>query len=138
MIVYRKKNNNLGKNENNNIDEMELKEILEKVEALESRVAELEDMNSELQSQIDEKADFDLEKLANGIQKWIVEEFASDNNEEIVEEAVEATKEMFIEEMAPKIQKWVVEEYMNKITLEDIHEAFKDFRDAMVATKENN
>ena len=66
----------IEENENNNIDEMELKEILEKVEALESRIAELEDMNSDLQSQIDEKADFDLEKLANGIQKWIVEEYA--------------------------------------------------------------
>lgn len=34
-------------------------------------------------------------------------------------------------------QEWV-KEYMGKITLEDIHEAFQDFRDAMVATKENN
>ena len=127
FYITEKEEPKIEENENNNIDEMELKEILEKVEALESRVSELEDMNSELQSQIDEKADFDLEKLANGIQKWIVEEysplvqkwiveeFASDNNEEIVEEAVEATKEMFIEEMAPKIQKWVVEEYTPEI-----------------------
>lgn len=117
----------IEENENNNIDEMELKEILEKVEALESRIAELEDMNSDLQAQIDEKADFDLEKLANGIQKWIVEEysplvqkwiveeFAAENNEELVEEAVEAAKEMFIEEMAPKIQKWIVEEYTPEV-----------------------
>lgn len=28
-----------------------------------------------------------------------------------------------------------VKEYMSKITLEDIHEAFQDFRDAMVATR---
>jgi hypothetical protein len=117
----------IEENENNNIDEMELKEILEKVEALESRIAELEDMNSDLQAQIDEKADFDLEKLANGIQKWIVEEysplvqkwiveeFAAENNEELVEEAVEAAKEMFIEEMAPKIQNWIVEEYTPEV-----------------------
>ena len=38
----------------NNIDEMELKEILEKIENLENKVAELEEMNEELQSQIDE------------------------------------------------------------------------------------
>ena len=31
-----------------------------------------------------------------------------------------------------------IKEYMSKITLEDIHKAFKDSRDAMVATKENN
>ena len=45
-----------------------------------------------------------------------------------------------IEEMAEKLGETPeqIKEYMSKITLEDIHEAFKDFRDAMVATKENN
>ena len=44
-----------------------------------------------------------------------------------------------IEEMAEKLGETPeqVQEYMSKITLEDIHEAFQDFRDAMVATKEN-
>ena len=45
-----------------------------------------------------------------------------------------------IEEMSEKLgetQEWV-KEYMGKITLEDIHKVFQDFRDAMVATKENN
>ena len=44
-----------------------------------------------------------------------------------------------IEEMAGQLgetPEWV-KEYISKITLEDIHEAFKDFRDAMVATREN-
>ena len=44
-----------------------------------------------------------------------------------------------IEEMAEQLgetQEWI-KEYMSKITLEDIHKAFKDFRGAMVATKEN-
>lgn len=45
-----------------------------------------------------------------------------------------------IEEMAEKLEETPeqVKEYISKITLEDIHEAFQDFRDAMVATKENN
>ena len=45
-----------------------------------------------------------------------------------------------IEEMAEKLGETPeqVKEYMSKITLEDIHKAFQDFRDAMVATKENN
>ena len=41
--------------------------------------------------------------------------------------------------MAEKLgetSEWI-KEYMSKITLEDIHEAFQDFRNAMVATKEN-
>ena len=45
-----------------------------------------------------------------------------------------------IEEMAEKLGETPeqVKEYMSKITLEDIHKVFQDFRDAMVATKENN
>lgn len=45
-----------------------------------------------------------------------------------------------IEEMAEKLGETPekIKEYMSKITLEDIHKAFQDFRDAMVATKENN
>ena len=44
-----------------------------------------------------------------------------------------------IEEMAEKLGETPeqVKEYMSKITLEDIHEAFKNVRGAMVATKEN-
>ena len=119
---------NIEENNNeNNIDEMELKEILEKIENLENKVAELEEANEELQSQIDEKENIDLEKLANGIQKWIVEEyspmvqqwiveeFAAENNEEVIEEAIESAKDMFINEMAPKIQSWIVEEYSPEI-----------------------
>ena len=45
-----------------------------------------------------------------------------------------------IEEMAEKLGETPekIKEYISKITLEDIHKAFQDFRDAMVATKENN
>lgn len=111
----------------NNIDEMELKEILEKVEALEAKIVALEEANEELQNQIDEKENFDLEKLANGIQKWIVEEyspmvqtwiteeFAETNNETIIEEAIEEFKDNFINEMAPKIQNWVTEEFGKEV-----------------------
>jgi len=111
----------------NNIDEMELKEILEKIDALEAEITSLKEANEDLQSQIDEKENIDLEKLANGIQKWIVEEyspmvqqwiveeFAAENNEEVIEEAVESAKDMFINEMAPKIQNWIMEEYTPEV-----------------------
>lgn len=119
--------NNENDFKENNIDEMELKEILEKIDALEAKIADLEEANEDLQSQIDEKENIDLEKLANGIQKWIVEEyspmvqqwiveeFASENNEEVIEEAVESAKDMFINEMAPKIQNWIMEEYTPEV-----------------------
>ena len=63
-------------------------------------------------------------ELAEEIELWSI---ADDNSKDAIEEMAEK-----LGETAEKIK-----EYMSKITLEDIHEAFKDFRDAMVATKEN-
>ena len=119
-------------NEENNLNEndMELKEILEKLEALETKVEELASENESLREQIDEMEapqNIDLEKLANGIQKWIVEEYSPmvqewvmehygpSNNEDVIEEAVDAMKDHIIEEVAPAVQKWVVEQYSPQI-----------------------
>ena len=125
-------------NENNTIDDMEMKELLEKFEALETRVAELEEQNETLTEQVENASSLDVKRLADSIQKWIVEEYSQtlqawimeefapehennvleaveDMKEEIVEEAVESSKEMFVEEMADKIQKWVVEEFAPEV-----------------------
>ena len=63
--------------------------------------------------------------LAEEIELWHI---ADDNSKDAIEEMAEKLGE------TPE----QVKEYMSKITLEDIHEVFKDFRDAMVATIENN
>ena len=63
-------------------------------------------------------------ELAKEIELWPI---ADDNSRDAIEEMAEKLGET---------PEWV-KEYMSKITLEDIHETFKDFRDAMVATKEN-
>lgn len=114
-------------NENNDINDMEMKEILEKVEALESRIEELEQQNEELREQVEESNSVDVKRLADSIQKWIVEEyspmvqkwvveeFTPENNNELMEEAIEASKNMFINEMADKIQQWVVEEFAPEV-----------------------
>ena len=119
-------------NEENNLNEndMELKEILEKLEALETKVEELATENESLREQIDEMEapqNIDLEKLANGIQKWIVEEYSPmvqewvmehygpSNNEEVIEEAVDVMKDHIVEEVAPAVQKWIVEQYSPQI-----------------------
>jgi hypothetical protein len=114
-------------NENNTIDDMEMKELLEKFEALENRVAELEEQNTVLREQVEESNNLDVKALADSIQKWIVEEysqtvqawiteeFAPAQSEEIVSEAVEASKKMFINEMADNIQTWVVEEFAPEV-----------------------
>ena len=113
--------------ENNTINDMEMKEIIEKFEALESRIEELESQNEELREQVEESNSVDVKKLADSIQKWIVEEyspmvqqwvveeFAPEHAEEIVEESVDASKDMFINEMADKVQQWVVEEFGEEV-----------------------
>ena len=122
-------------NENNDINDMEMKELLEKFELLESRVAELEEQNEELQMQVEAANSLDVKRLADSIQKWIIEEyspaiqdwimeeFAPEQEEnivenimdEVIEESVEASKQMFINEMADKIQEWVVEEFAPEV-----------------------
>ena len=63
--------------------------------------------------------------LAEEIELWPI---ADDNSRDAIEEMAEK-----LGETPEKIK-----EYMSKMTLEDIHKVFQDFRDAMVATKENN
>ena len=65
-----------------------------------------------------------IDESAEEIELWSI---ADDNSKDAIEEMAEQLGET---------PEWV-KEYMNKITLEDIHEAFKYFRDAMVATKES-
>ena len=63
-------------NENNTIEDMEMKELLEKFEVLENRVAELENQNEALTEQVEAANSLDVKKLADSIQKWIVEDIA--------------------------------------------------------------
>lgn len=117
-------------NENINENDMELKEILEKLEALEGKINDLQAENDELREQLESMEtpqQIDLEKLANGIQKWIVEEYSpmvqtwvvehysEANNENVVEEAMDQMKDYILEEMAPAVQKWVIEQYSPQI-----------------------
>ena len=64
-------------------------------------------------------------ELAEEIELWPI---ADDNSKDAIQEMAEKLGET---------SEWI-KEYMSKITLEDIHKVFQDFRDAMVATKENN
>ena len=64
-------------------------------------------------------------ELAEEIELWPI---ADDNSRDAIEEMAEKLGET---------PEWV-KEYISKITLEDIHEAFQNFRDAMVVTKEDN
>jgi hypothetical protein len=122
-------------NENNDIDDMEMKELLERFEALETEFAELKEQNEELQMQVEAANSLDVKRLADSIQKWIIEEYspaiqdwimeefapeheetiAENIKDDIIDEAVDASKDMFINEMADKIQEWVVEEFAPEV-----------------------
>ena len=109
--------------ENNQENNMENKELLEKLELLESRIEELESRNEELTEQLESKQDIDLEKLANGIQKWIVEEYSTTVQNWITEEyeghllesAMNDVKDYVKESLAPGIQQWIVEEFAPEV-----------------------
>ena len=65
-----------------------------------------------------------IDESAEEIELWPI---ADDNSKDAIEEMAEKLGE------TPE----QIKEYMSKITLEDIHKVFQDFRDAMVATREN-
>ena len=124
----------------NNIEEtdMELNEIMEKFEDMQSQIDSLRAENEELREAI-EKNDITnhVENIADSIQKWITEEYSEkvqewiediclenlkeDIAEQIEENAVEEgitmdeVKEYVSESVAPKIQEWITEEFAPKI-----------------------
>ena len=110
------------KTDNTDMTDTDRDMLLEKIEELEARVEELND-------QLDEaKGDkINLASLADGIQKWIVEEyspevqkwivneFAEEHKDDILAEAKDNTIDTFINTIAPKIQKWIVEHYSPEV-----------------------
>ena len=126
--------NNTNINENNTIEDMEMKELLERFEALESRISDLESENEDLKLQLESANNIDVKLLADRIQKWIgeeysqsvqawiMEEFAPEMEETIMEnvedlknEIISEAEESFVENYADKIQNWVVEEFAPEV-----------------------
>lgn len=111
-------------NENN--DEEMNKELLERFEALENEVKMLREENEALKSQIDEAIDnkIDLRKLADGIQKWVLEDYSgqlekwlkNDYNKHVTNQSLNESKKMFVNEAAPLIQKWVIEDFAPELS----------------------
>lgn len=114
----------INKNNNDNTieekytkEEMkELQEALDRIEVLETELAELKEKNA-----TNEK--FDLESLANGIEKWIMEDYTKKMAEGIEnwimndysKQVSEGIENWVREEVAPTIEKWVVEDYSREI-----------------------
>lgn len=124
FYIVEKEETNIEENIEENIienEDMELKELLEKFEGLEIRVAELEETNKELQKALEEAQEdkFDMKALADGIQKWIIEEYSpiiqewitEEYHTEMSEELKEEITESIQEQVTQEIQNWVTEEY---------------------------
>ena len=125
---------NANINENNTIEDMEMKELLERFEALESRISDLESENEDLKLQLESANNIDVKRLADSIQKWIVEEYSQsvqawimeefapemeetimENVEDMKDEIISEAEESFVENYADKIQSWVVEEFAPEV-----------------------
>lgn len=135
--------NNL--NENN----MDLEKILERIESLETKIESLTKENEELREALEERENIDLEKLANGIQKWMIEEYSpvlqewvvehygEQVNQDIVEEAVEESvgrlNDQILEKFAPAIQKWVIEHVTPEIENWAINEFAPGIQDWIIS-----
>lgn len=135
--------NNL--NENN----MDLEKILERIESLETKIESLTKENEELREALEERENIDLEKLANGIQKWMIEEYSpvlqewvvehygeqanQDVVEEAVEEAVDRLNDQILEKFAPAIQKWVIEHVTPEIENWAINEFAPGIQDWIIS-----
>lgn len=111
----------ISENQTNDNNMENSQELLERLNAVEARVNELEQENQALRDEVDEAvaAKIDLRKLADGIQKWVVEEYSGnlqkwlteDFSEHISNKIINENKKVFVKEIAPKIQQWVIEEF---------------------------
>lgn len=122
-------------NESNNQEDMENKELLEKVQALESKVAELEkrpdekaiaegvqnwivnEFSPELEKWVNENVGTgaDTKNLADAIQGWIMNEYAPELTESITAAAETKTQEWVIEKYSDIIQKWITDHYSEEV-----------------------
>ena len=130
-MYYITEKENVEKNiEDNNID-MGSEEILERLEELEERIESLEVENTKLKRTIKESQENIAKAVANGVEKWIVEEYSPEVEKWITEEYSEELKDKIVEDLednseefnkdeliesiANGVEKWIVEEYSPEV-----------------------
>jgi len=92
-----------------------LKKLQEELEELKGKVEYLEEENKNLQEQLDEKESFSLDTLSEGIQNWIVKEFAPEIQNWITEQYSSQIEKWVVEEFSPEIEKWITEQYSPEV-----------------------
>ena len=120
-------------NENNDYD-MNIEEIMEKLQVLEEKVVALEEENEALKEQLEEIGEnnekIDLEKLSEGIQNWIVNEYSPEIQNWAINEFAQGIQNWTINEFSPEIQNWLNESY--KETIKDM------IKESINESKQNN
>ena len=104
-IEENKENKEENMENNEEIKNVTFEELNEKIQSLEERLAKVQE------SMQNSAPEIDLVKLADGIQKWITEEYSPKVEEWAKNELSANIKESIINKMAPAIEKWVTEEY---------------------------
>ena len=89
--------------------------LLERLDAMEAEINALKEQNEELTAQLDEREDIDKKALCDGIQKWVIEEFAPEIQKYIVEQYSPEIQKWVVEQYSPEVQKWIVEQYSPEI-----------------------
>lgn len=119
---------------NNKNEDMNINELLEKISALDARIAALESENEELKANIEKieesNNEFDVKSLADGIQNWIINEYSPKVQEWIEEHYIESVKdeinesneidydsinENVIRKIAPGIENWIINEFAPEV-----------------------
>ena len=108
-------NKDNNQNTNEDMDAETLKQIQEQLEELKGQVEYLTEQNTLLQSQLDEKQDFDLKELADGIQSWIVEQYSPELQNWIVEHYSQKVQDWVVENYSQEVQNWVVEHFAPEV-----------------------
>lgn len=115
IITDKKDQTNENNQNNEDMNEETLKQIQEQLEEMKGQIEELTQAKEALQEQLDEKQDIDLEKLCEGIQNWVVNEFSPEVQKWITEQYSAKVQEWIVEEFSPEVQKWVVEHYSPEV-----------------------
>ena len=68
-----------------------------------------------IEEMIQTKLDESLNSMAEGIQNWVVEEFAPEVQNWVVEEFAPEVQNWVVEEFSPEVQNWVVEEFAPEV-----------------------
>jgi hypothetical protein len=116
-------------NENNNNENMD-KELLEKFESMEARLKTLEEENQSLKDQLDavDEKQINVERLAESIQRWVIEEVSPNIQQWLLTEAKselgtgkldkdtlmklsEGIQNWVLNDYSTDLQKWILEDY---------------------------